>query len=466
MLLIFPLIYISVTIITLREFLKGNIQYFFFFIVFALSIYTTALSVVYKYGFSIIIGILQSTKEIFVLLFFTWVVYHYKAKLKLHFIDYSIGSYFLLSLFYALLPIGGQDFFERMIALKSLSFFFLIYAIARLYDPKKIYINKYFLNILILAVLAGVVVLFEVITNQHLQSRTGYADFNYYFFNFEPSGNYGLSWTFESAGGFKRFGSFFANPLEHAASTLIALAILAALYTTEDYKIKIDNFGIIALLATLTSIVFAFSRSSLLSYILIIYAYGLINKKKYINKTIHYAVLMLTSYFVYILIKGINENNGLLEVIVNTFNFSDPSSVGHVLEWVEGLNSIYLHPFGLGLGSSGRVAGSLGDHIGGENQFIIIGVQLGVLGIIIYMSIFFSIIKNARNWYYKLHGKEKTMCLAIFLIKVAFIIPLFTSEIETSSYISYLTWFLTGIFVNMISQKEKEINEPKVSNWN
>src|SRR5690606_8682424 len=107
---------------------------------------------------------------------------------------------------------------------------------------------------------------FEILNEQHFQTYTGYADYNFYFFNQEASGNYGLSWTFETSTGLKRFSSFFANPLEFAAATLLALAVFAGLYTTDERRFKIDLIGIIALVATQLAIFFALSRSSLASY--------------------------------------------------------------------------------------------------------------------------------------------------------------------------------------------------------
>jgi hypothetical protein len=108
------------------------------------------------------------------------------------------------------------------------------------------------------------------------------------------------------------------------------------------------------------------------------------------------------------------------------------------------------YPFGLGLGSSGRVGISLQGNTGGENQFIILGVQLGIIAMLLYLSVYILLIKNAWKWFYKLAGKEKKVCLALLLMKIGFIIPMMTSELESSSYISYMTWFLSGLFINII----------------
>lgn len=460
---IFPIIYISVFLLTTKEILKGNKEAFFVFLIFGLSIYTTAMSVTFKLGFGSTIGLLQSFKELLIIGLLSFSIFSLKKKIQFHFIDYAILIYFAYTFLYVILPIGGNTLIEKIFAFKTSSFFVLVYFTGRLFDPLKLFINKYFLYILVLAVAAAVVVLFEVLTNQHLQMRTGFAEYNYYFFNFEPTGRYGLSWTFESGGGFKRFASFFANPLEHAAATLISLAVLGAYYTNNQYKFKLDKFGIVALAATFFSILFAVSRSSFASYFVLIYGYGWITNKKYIPKLAHTAVFIAGAYILYLLSKDMDKNSNLLRVIVTTIDFSDASSVNHVIEWIQGINAIYLNPLGLGLGSSGSVAGSLGENIGGENQFIIIGVQFGLIALVIYIAIYASIIKNAKYWYYRLEGKEKKVCLAVLLIKIAFIIPLFTSEIETSSYISYMVWLLTGIFVNMISQKSKSSDVKEIN---
>lgn len=456
--IIFPLIYFSAFFFTVKEFLKGNKQAIFLFLIFGLSIYTTSMSVIVKLGLYNYVGFLQTFKEIIIIVLLGWCIFTYKQSIKLHRVDYLILIFFIYTTIYALMPIGEQSLINRLFAFKSVSFFAVIYFSGRFLSLDNLYLNKYFFYVLLLAICAAIIVLFEFVNNQHLQTKTGYAEFNYYLFNFEPTGRYGLSWTFETTTGFKRFASFFANPLEHAAATLISLAVLASFYTRDDYKIKLDTFGVIALSATFISILLAVSRSSFASYFILIYAYAWITNKKFLVKIAHSLVVVAAIYLLYSTLKNLDRNNSLLELIISTINFSDASSAGHVLEWIQGVTAIYENPLGLGLGSSGSLAGSLGENIGGENQFIIIGVQSGIIALIIYIILYASIIKTAKYWYYRLEGKEKKICLALLLIKIAFIVPLLTSEIETSTYISYMIWFLTGIFINTISNKTKELH--------
>jgi hypothetical protein len=453
---IFPLIYFSAFFIALKNLISRNKQGILVFLIIGLPIYTTSLSVALQIGFKNTVPFMQPLKELLILITLGLGVTELNRRIRLQTIDYAILAYFFITLLYVLLPIGQYDFIDKVIAFKSSSFFTLIYCAGRLFDPARIYISKYFHYILAVFIAAAGVLLFEIINDQHFQTLTGYADFNFYYFNQEATGNYGLSWTFETSTGLRRFASFFANPLEFAASTLLTLAILAGLYTTDDNKIKVDTLGIIAIIATQFSIFFALSRSSLASYFIMIFVYALITKKKLILNIIYAGFIAIAIYFTFFMLV---INPDLYEFIYETITFTNPSSVGHVLAWVEGVEAISSNPFGLGLGESGRVAGSLGDTTGGENQYLVIGVQTGIVTLLIYLWMHIYFIKTCWKWYPYLQGKERQVCLSLLLMKIGFIIPLLTSELESSVYISYMSWFLSGIFVNMISEHRPDISK-------
>ncbi len=457
---IFPLVYIASFVLAVRDILKDNRQGILTFLIFGLSIYTTAMSVAFMLGLKSFIPFFQFFKEILVLGVLILNIISLRYRPRLHLIDYAILAFLAYTFLYVVLPIGEQSFVNRLIAFKSTSFYILLYFVGRLFNPKDIYVNKYFKYIVVLTIAAGAVTLVEVLMGQQLQTITGYADYSYYFFNFEPSGMFGLSTTFESDGGYRRFASFFANPLEHAAATLLALAVIAALYTRDNNKFKPDSAGLCALGASLISIIFALSRAPLVSYFLIIYVYALITKKKYITHTIHAGIGIAALYVVYLLTRFENNYSGLVAVVVNTLDFTNPSSVGHIVEWVAGITAMIEKPLGLGLGSSGRVGGTLGETTGGENQFIIIGVQAGIIALFLYLAVYIMIIKTCLKWLPKLKGKERQVCMAVLLIKIGFLIPSLTSEVESSSYISYMEWFFTGFLISIIMQPKLPVITP------
>ena len=66
---VFPILYISFFIATLRSLAADKVKGIMLFVVFALPIYTTTLSVTHLYGFTAWIPYLQSFKEITIVLF-------------------------------------------------------------------------------------------------------------------------------------------------------------------------------------------------------------------------------------------------------------------------------------------------------------------------------------------------------------------------------------------------------------
>ena len=46
------------------------------------------------------------------------------------------------------------------------------------------------------------------------------------------------------------------------------------------------------------------------------------------------------------------------------------------------------------------------------------------------------------------------LAFTIFLFKIGIIIPMFTSNTEAFVYISYFTWFLSGLLINITSRHE------------
>ena len=86
--------------------------------------------------------------------------------------------------------------------------------------------------------------------------------------------------------------------------------------------------------------------------------------------------------------------------IQDTLTFQNTSSLGHLVEWIEGIISIYENPFGVGLAMSGNASGvDQSIKIGGENQFLIYGVQMGIVSLVLYLLILIKAIYNSARLY-------------------------------------------------------------------
>ena len=54
-------------------------------------------------------------------------------------------------------------------------------------------------------------------------------------------------------------------------------------------------------------------------------------------------------------------------------------------------------------------------------------------------------------------GKKKKLILCVVLIKIGIIIPLVTSYIDTLIYLTYTTYFLSGLMINMIVNDQSKV---------
>ncbi|TAH09082.1 MAG: hypothetical protein EAZ13_01920 [Sphingobacteriia bacterium] len=450
---LFPLIYIGFFIAAIKQFAADKVGSIMLFLVFGLPIYTAALSVTYLYGFTQFIPYLQICKEIIIVLFLGYSILNIQTKFEWLWMDKFMLGFILYTVLYIFLPIGNYSIIQKSLAFKSICFFPFIYFTGRLFNFRKINLNKLFSYIGLLTIVSAVVLIYELITYTHLQTNTGYALLNEQYFGQSPSGNYGLSWTFEIENGLKRFASFFSNPLEFSAATLVATAALAALITNNKNQFIFTPFTQLIFASTCFSILFALSRASLASYGIMIYVYALVTNKKQIIQLIHALIIAAIALITLFVVQ-----NDLVDFIVNTITFSNASSMGHVLEWINGIEAIGKHPLGMGLGESGRLSAFEGLNTGGENQFIIIGVQLGLIGLVLYLAAYMVTLKNAFQIIKSKTGKIRRLALFILLVKIGLFIPMFTAEIESYIYISYITWFLIGLLFNMLAQKNQTSN--------
>jgi hypothetical protein len=120
---IFPSLYIIAFFTAVYRLLKGKQDAILLFLLVALPIYITSLSVANMYGLTKMIPVLQTFKEVLILvalISFTW---KYQKKLNLHIVDWLVISYLVYNLLYVVLPIGTYSLLEILIACKGICFF-------------------------------------------------------------------------------------------------------------------------------------------------------------------------------------------------------------------------------------------------------------------------------------------------------------------------------------------------------
>ena len=83
--------------------------------------------------------------------------------------------------------------------------------------------------------------------------------------------------------------------------------------------------------------------------------------------------------------------------------------------------------------------------VGGENQFLIFGVQMGILGLILYISLLYLAIKTSIQAFRKsLNPNEQIIPFVAGTTKFALLLPLCTANAELYLFVSLISWWLVG----------------------
>ena len=276
----------------------------------------------------------------------------------------------------------------------------------------------------------------EFLTGFHLHSLLDFGNYNLQLNGIEPTGNYGLSWSFERTPDRPRFASFFPNPLEFSANLLLFLSI--PLYAI-THNSRALNFNLTISLLISICFFYAYTRASIISAFLMIFLALLVSKNyKVLIKIFSLIFLSIFIFFIF-------SDEDALYFILDTLMFRESSSLSHLLEWIQSILSIIENPFGIGLAMSGNASTvDQSIKIGGENQFLIYGVQMGLFTIFVYSLILYKSISNSFYAYRNSKDFKKELCFIAGITKFGLIIPLVTSNAELALYISLISWFLIG----------------------
>ena len=91
--------------------------------------------------------------------------------------------------------------------------------------------------------------------------------------------------------------------------------------------------------------------------------------------------------------------------------------------------------------------------VGGENQFLIYGVQLGFLGMFLYILLLgYSITRSIRVFRLTDNVMSARLAFTGAAVKTGLLLPLFTANAEMYLYISWVSWWVIGYTMNEYSK--------------
>jgi len=361
--LIFIVFYFIVFTYTITKISKGKIEYLIIFVCTCLPIYTTLQAQAFKIfnseNFLTVIKLSKDTIFIyaFIIFLFGKNVHLFKRTFKFSLVDKLILIFTLIVAIYALIPLGEADVFSKLIYAKNLFIISITYLIGRNIKIDEVFFNtiKKILKNLILSL--TFFLCFEFILSTHFHTIIDFSNYNTIINEIDPQGNFGLSWSFESQGSLPRYAAFFADPLELSASLLLLTSLL--IYNFWNNK-KYINYFLLFMVGA--AFLFSFSRGAIVACIGIVLFALLLNKKYKTLLFIFGSFILSTLSLLYF---GSDE---IRYLIIDTLKFENTSSLGHLVEWIEGILSIFENPFGIGLAMSGNASGvDQAIKVGGEN---------------------------------------------------------------------------------------------------
>ncbi len=437
---------------------KGNWSYFIFFLALFLPFYITSLSVIYlATGSSLVVSIFQVLKELVVLIAVLVFIFYQKNlfsyPFQLQSTDWLMIGFLGLAAVYLFLPLGQASFINKALYFKSMLIPGLVYFLGRNTRFEASDLKRLFFIIFAIAIGAFLVNVVEsFVLGAHLQQFTGYTLYNQAINNIDPTGNFGLTWTFETQAVTKRLASFFSDPLELASSGLMGFAAGLIWFLTS--KREHNWLYLLVMICSLGSMVFSASRAAFVAFFTMIFFVALVFG---LYKLIAAGILALLGFALYVVVFASDD---FYYFVLDTLTFENTSSVGHVVEWLLALDSMVGNPLGIGLAMSGN-AGSVTDElrVGGENQFLIYGVQLGWVGMLLYILMLATGVTLSLRVFYQTEDlMTARLAFVAAAVKVGLLLPLFTANAEMYTYVSWITWWMVGYSVFAYSRLQTQSN--------
>ncbi len=443
--IILLILYVGCLGFVFKKILEGDAYYLLLYILFTLPFYATFQLVIFKgFNLPLLVDLFKYSKDlVFFIGFFVFIFGKDKSFInrewQLTLLDKLFLGFMTITLAYTFIPLGESSLLSKLIYAKNTFLIGIVYFLGRHTNIDK-YRWRFIVKALICLTVGSFLLAFsEKIFGTHFQSVLDYGRFNLVMNDIFPTGNYGLSWTFERQGGLPRFASFFSNPLEFSASLLLLFSVgLNSLLRSKYNNNRLVFLGL--LLLVIFCLFFSYSRGAIIASGIILF-FTLFLEKQYSLLRIFLVLFIVLGTYIFFF-----SNKELQYFVLDTLNFNNTSSLGHLLEWLEGINSMLQNPMGIGLAMSGNANGvDQALKISGENQFLIYGVQMGFLGLLIYISLLFKGIRDSLK-VFKYSGKQhiKSISYVVAATKIGLLIPLFTANAELYLFVTLITWFLIG----------------------
>lgn len=247
-----------------------------------------------------------------------------------------------------------------------------------------------------------------------------------------------FGWGWHSAGGFLQSASILGGPNQLGSYLLPALFLAVyRIQITKNWNFAHKTAYYLLTTVILLAIILTFSRSALVGLIagLIIWFFFFI-KPKFSSYTISMAGLSVLAAMFFLFFFQNHENFRLLVTHNGQTGHADAfwASVNFLKQ-----NSIGQWFLGHGLGTAGPLAIKYGDGLISESWYLQILIELGLIGLFLWLGLIFTISKNL------IKQKEAGLFLGLLAVSVA---AIFLHTWADNPAIAYTLFILMGLAFN------------------
>ncbi len=444
-----------------QQVLNANFKYLLYYCIVFLPVYTVFLNIIYVgFGIPVLNQLLQYSKE--VLIFGGAAIILFGAQKnssrlwQLTTLDKLFLCFTVLAFVYAILPLGEASLTNKLIYLKNILLIPIFYLFGRNVELTYQDWTNGFRLFLGLSLITTIIVVLEKTMGYHLHSLINSPLYHSEMKDIDLKGVFGIGYTFEAQGGKPRFASLYANPLELSASMLILAAYTVFMVINVRHRTN-KLVYLFFLSAGIISLFFAYSRATFVAFFLMFVFMALELRYYKILIGVFSSVIFFALFFTFF------ASEDLRYFVIDTLTFQNSSSITHIIDWLEAIDSMLTNPLGIGLGTSGNMGGVETDLIvGGENQFLIYGVQMGFLAAFIYLGMLFIGIKNCHRFLkMDVSSKMKMVPFVAASVKFGLLLPLLTANVEAYLFISLVSWWLIGQSESLRKAYTPSLNPPR-----
>lgn len=414
--------------------------------------------------------IFQIWKEVLLLMLLVLPLLHTRGviRYRIRTLDYLMLAFIGLHTIYVLLPSEYNSLSNIIYGIRNNCIFVIAYfvgRIVRIESSQAWFLTKILIGISVIGSIIAIAEIFLLPPNiLEILGFTRYAQefiginlpietrFNNLPVQFYSEFNIGGQWIM-----LRRAGTIYLNPVIFSFVQLIAIPIMVSLWLSR-YRANAKLFLIIV---AIVGIVLGITRSALLGLVIAGIALAL---PTFMRLRISQSFLKI-SFIAFTAILVISLFFRLDQLLLNTIQLQDSSSIGHYRAFFENIALTINQPWGYGIGVIGTAAHRSGIGVtgGGESWYFQMVLQLGILGGLLSVLIIWYSLRELWKAYQQLEGPLQAVTLGLFASSVGFAVA--SNFLHTWDYLQVAIphWMLVGVILQQADlvtlMREKTFNK-------